>query len=405
MHHINFRKLTFPGLWLFLFVGLNVPAFADVQGYILKTIEGREVYVGEIALNSHAKKTQQALDLLKTNLQEIDQMAMSKTAKDALKSVNIFVEWEREKRGAAVYHPNAEWLAKNGWQAEKHETVNIVNISNFINWTSANQPYMVLHELAHAYHNKVLGDENSEVLNAFSQAIESGIYDKVAYFNGIDTNTRKKAYATANVQEYFAEVTEAYFGKNDFFPFNRKELKDHDPAGYAVVEKVWQHERQPATTPIVSDPPPTAEVLFNSEKYYRLTSKWQGTGKSLDVINDGENNQLQLAETGAYSGQYWKLQKLSNNYYRLTTQWQGDGKSLDVGVKRTGNNVQLSGTGDLADQYWRIEQLDDVYYRITSKIEGMSKSLDVINDGNNNALQLSETGDYSGQYWRITEIE
>ena len=99
-----------------------------------------------------------------------DQMAMSKTAKNALKSVNIFVEWEREKRGAAVYHPNAEWLARNGWLAEKHETVNIVNISN---WTSANQPYMVLHELAHAYHNKVLGDDNSEVLNAFSQAIES----------------------------------------------------------------------------------------------------------------------------------------------------------------------------------------------------------------------------------------
>jgi len=97
-------------------------------------------------------------------------MAMSKTAKNALKSVNIFVEWEREKRGAAVYHPNAEWLARNGWLAEKHETVNIVNISN---WTSANQPYMVLHELAHAYHNKVLGDDNSEVLNAFSQAIES----------------------------------------------------------------------------------------------------------------------------------------------------------------------------------------------------------------------------------------
>ena len=38
-------------------------------------------------------------------------------------------------------------------------------------------------------------------------------------------------------QEYFAELTEACFGKNDFYPFNRNELKEHDPGGYVVIEK------------------------------------------------------------------------------------------------------------------------------------------------------------------------
>lgn len=33
---------------------------------------------------------------------------------------------------------------------------------------------------------------------------------------------------------------------------------------------------------------------------------WQGTGKSLDVINDDQNNKLQLANTDNYSIQYWK---------------------------------------------------------------------------------------------------
>ena len=41
--------------------------------------------------------------------------------------------------------------------------------------------------------------------------------------------------------------------------------------------------------------------------YYRLTTLWQGDGKSLGVINDGVNNKLQLANTGNFSGQLWKL--------------------------------------------------------------------------------------------------
>ena len=42
-----------------------------------------------------------------------------------------------------------------------------------------------------------------------------------------------------NDQEYFAELTEAYFGTNDFYPFVRAELKQHDPKMYQVLEKVW----------------------------------------------------------------------------------------------------------------------------------------------------------------------
>ena len=40
-------------------------------------------------------------------------------------------------------------------------------------------------------------------------------------------------------QPYFAELSEAYFGTNDFYPFVRAELKEHDPRGYALMEKAW----------------------------------------------------------------------------------------------------------------------------------------------------------------------
>ena len=39
--------------------------------------------------------------------------------------------------------------------------------------------------------------------------------------------------------EYFAEGSEAYFGTNDFYPFTRAELKQHDPEGFRLLEALW----------------------------------------------------------------------------------------------------------------------------------------------------------------------
>ena len=39
--------------------------------------------------------------------------------------------------------------------------------------------------------------------------------------------------------EYFAETTEAYFSRNDFYPFNRDELKSHDPEMFDLLTALW----------------------------------------------------------------------------------------------------------------------------------------------------------------------
>ena len=46
-------------------------------------------------------------------------------------------------------------------------------------------------------------------------------------------------YGLTNHKEYFAEGTEAYFYRNDFYPFVRAELKEHDPTLHDVLAKVW----------------------------------------------------------------------------------------------------------------------------------------------------------------------
>lgn len=147
---------------------------------------------------------------------------------------------------------------------------------------------------------------------------------------------------------------------------------------------------------------------FDPQSYYRLTTEWQGDGKSLDVVNDGKNNnRLVLADTGDFSGQYWKFTPVGGGYYRLTTEWQGVGKSLDVvNDGKSNNQLILAKTGKFTGQYWEITPWGNGYYRLTTKWQGVRKSLDVVNDGQgNNQLILADTAEVSGQNWKITKVK
>jgi Mlc titration factor MtfA (ptsG expression regulator) len=115
-------------------------------------------------------------------------------------------------------------------------------------------PNFALHELAHAFHNRVVKDsfDNAEVKAAYEHAKASGKYDKVERWHGNSRpNTFERAYTMTNPMEYFAESTEAYFSRNDFFPFTREELKRHDPEIVPVLEKLWgtNAESSPAAKP------------------------------------------------------------------------------------------------------------------------------------------------------------
>ena len=97
-----------------------------------------------------------------------------------------------------------------------------------------------LHELAHGYHDKVLTWDQPDIIAAYEHAKAAKLYDRVERWHGTGIpNNFERAYAMSNHKEYFAEVTEAYFARNDFFPFTRDELEKHDPEVFAVLKKVW----------------------------------------------------------------------------------------------------------------------------------------------------------------------
>jgi hypothetical protein len=53
------------------------------------------------------------------------------------------------------------------------------------------------------------------------------------------TGGRVRHYGLTDPKEFFAEMTEAYFGMNDFFPFNRAELMTAEPEIFELLKSIW----------------------------------------------------------------------------------------------------------------------------------------------------------------------
>ncbi|HWD41858.1 MAG TPA: hypothetical protein VG944_23665 [Fimbriimonas sp.] len=172
---------------------------------------------------------------LTIQLESIARVVPDKPLK-SLRTVVIYVHASSPETLCAAFHPDAGWLKEHHMEAEMAHCVEIGNAANFVSWTYE-QPWMILHELAHAYNALFLpkGFDNPDVKAAFDAAMKAKRYEAVTHWDGKTV----KAYATTNPMEYFSECTEAYFGTNDFFPFVRGELKNADPDGYSLMKKIW----------------------------------------------------------------------------------------------------------------------------------------------------------------------
>jgi hypothetical protein len=211
------------------------PAYDPINQYTQQEIEGWTVLVHKRLLDDkHQKLGRRTLKLLEDQLFRISQVVPSRPLAK-LRRIPIWVEVEEPHHPCMCYHVSAGWLQQHGMNPQKAGAVEIANAENFLSW-SFQQPWMVLHELAHGYHDQVLGFDNPEIRACFEQAVASKSYESVLHWDG----HKVRAYALTNAKEYFAEATEAFFGTNDFYPFVRSELKEHDPRMYQLLEKVWE---------------------------------------------------------------------------------------------------------------------------------------------------------------------
>jgi hypothetical protein len=234
-------------LYALLSVGMTLLLIGSVSGQELsnffdpveRDLEGWTLKLDPQMLDLENKEVADAaLKALANHLQRIKYI-VPKDRLAKLQQLPIWIDWEH-KLGNMQYHPSRGWLLASGHDPRLVKHVHIPRAKQLLDpaqW--AKHPYVVLHELAHSYHDQVLGFDNREVIDVYDRAKQDGIYAEVLLYTG----RKVRHYGLTNHKEYFAESTEAYFGVNDFYPFVRAELKQHDPRMFKLMETVWGEVR------------------------------------------------------------------------------------------------------------------------------------------------------------------
>jgi len=208
-----------------------------------REISGWTVHIHQALFTTDRAATERALELVKAQLETIVRVVPARAVAE-LKKVPIYLSPEYPgERPRAEYHPNAGWLRAHGRDVVMEKAVEITSVFTF-DASVRRMPMVMLHELAHAYHDRVLGFEQPDIMAAFERAKAGKGYDAVERRHGDGrANTTAPAYAMTNHKEYFAEASEAFFGENDFFPFNHTELAQHDPEMTKVLARLWGVEQ------------------------------------------------------------------------------------------------------------------------------------------------------------------
>jgi hypothetical protein len=207
-----------------------------------RTISGWTVHIAKQLLEKESEDTDRALAGLQKMLDEIVRDLPASAVTEMQKVPLYFSPSYKPGQSGAEFHPGAGWLRDNGRDPSMARGIEFSGVHDFEK-EMRRMPNFALHELAHAYHFLVLRDgfNNAEIKAAFESAKSKGIYERVERSRGDGSPyTRERAYAMTSAMEYFAETSEAYFFRNDFYPFTREELHRHDPEMHSLLEKLWQ---------------------------------------------------------------------------------------------------------------------------------------------------------------------
>ena len=198
-----------------------------------RTVEGFELLVDRVLLAESPGLAAETLKQVAMQLYSVQRVVPAGPLA-RLREVPIWIN-RRSGTRCMAYHPSPVWLRDHGFDPAMAKAVELGDPKAFLSWTRA-QPWMVMHELAHAYHDRVLGFDHAGIRSAFERARSGGGWETVLHVNGRDV----EPYAMTNHKEFFAEITEAWFGTNDMFPFVRAELERHAPESAALLKKLWR---------------------------------------------------------------------------------------------------------------------------------------------------------------------
>jgi hypothetical protein len=218
------------------FAGPDGEPQACPASHEVRTIEGWTVrFDARLFADQNQATGRIAERLLAAKLLEIS-MIVPETRLSRLREVPIWVDLSHGALERMQYHPSSDWLRANGYPETLAKCVHIPRAALFVDAEHNHaQPWAVLHELAHAYHDRELGFDEPRIVAAYERFRDADRTRSVLHVSGVN----REHYGRTNPMEFFAELTESYFGANDFYPFVRGELQQDQPDACALLEEIW----------------------------------------------------------------------------------------------------------------------------------------------------------------------
>ena len=215
------------------------PRYEPTSHYTVKNIAGWKVYVNNALLDKgeHAETGAKAIKKLRDSLVRLKGwMPDAPLAKLLKVTVWLEVDSTRGPHGrtsAYQYHPGAGWLKKMDFHPGKVKCVEYGVAASLAKRTDDRAVTVLLHEMAHAYHDQVLDFNHAEVLAAHKRARKEGKYPP------------RDWVVRANHKEFFAGVTTRYFGTKA----EREALVKRDPILARLLLKIWGKPKATIDTP------------------------------------------------------------------------------------------------------------------------------------------------------------
>ena len=218
----------------------------DNYGYATFEHEGFTFKLKSSLVETEAAK--KAITHMKDDLDKIISFCPASALKVIKKNPIWMEESHKVSTSAAWYHKWEGYPASIGDLSAKRKCVEVTNYGYYVSWSNQNQPLMIFHELSHLYHDQGLGGDNNSTINkAYKNAKDNGLYKGTAYrYKTTDPKSKwdykaakDGAYCMTDAWEFFAEMSEAYWGENDYYPINYDDLKEYDPVAFSAMETIW----------------------------------------------------------------------------------------------------------------------------------------------------------------------
>lgn len=223
--------------------------------YVTHELQGWSVLVEEQLADEAPELAKEALARLNSKLGQVAAALPAATLPD-LRKVKVFLMYGPKAtaggRGNGLEYFRSISPKHHDWlDPRMASSIVIFDAANYRDISDLWATKALFHEFGHVHHLEHWPEHRADIYDTWEHAIKAGLYQVV---REEDKGKHLPNYAAQNHLEYFAELTAMYFASINYFPYDRAGLKQYDPEGYALIQKLWNIADCPAE-PVANDLP------------------------------------------------------------------------------------------------------------------------------------------------------